>query len=116
MKKMKSPEIIDVSVERLEELKSRITSSSPLLEEDKSVILAIVSAYVWIQAQLQSAKLTIHRLKKLFGFSTEKRRKISEKREKTDLVLDLNTLGALQSPEGSLNALQTISMDPPTKK
>ncbi len=115
MKKKKSPEIIDLSVETLEGVKSRLASCS-LLEEDKSVLLAIVSTYVWVQAQLQSAKLTIHRLKKMFGFSTEKRSKAGEKRESTELELDLSTLGSLDNQQGSLNTLQAIPKEPSTKK
>lgn len=115
MKEKKSPEIIALPVETLEGVKSRLASCS-LLEEDKSVLLAIVSAYVWIQTQLQSTKITIHRLKKMFGFSTEKRNKASEKREKTELELDLNTLGGLDSQQESLNALPAIPLELPTKK
>jgi hypothetical protein len=114
MKKKKSLEIIDVGVERLEELKSRLACS--LLEEDKSVLLAIVSAYVWIQGQLESAKLTIHRLKKMFGFSTEKRKKSNEKGKKTDLHLDLDTLGALNKQQELLNVVQATPQEPSTKK
>lgn len=114
MKKKKSIKIIDVRVERLEELQSRVASCS-LLEEDKSVLLAIVSAYVWIQGQLESAKLTIHRLKKRFGFSTEKRKQSGEKGKKTDLNLDLSTLGSLNNPQGSLT-IQANLQEPPTKK
>jgi hypothetical protein len=115
MKKMNSPEIIDLSVETLEGVKSRLASCS-LLEEDKSVLLAIVSAYAWIQVQLQSAKLTIYRLKRMFGFSTEKRSKACEKRKGTGLELDLSTLGSLGNQKGSLDALQALSMEPSTKK
>jgi hypothetical protein len=115
VKKRKSLEIIDVGVERLEELKSRLASCS-LLEEDKSVLLAIVSAYVWIQGQLKLAKLTIHRLKKMFGFSTEKRRKSGEKGKPTDLKLDLATLGTLNNQQESLNELPTHLQEPPIKK
>ena len=115
MKKKKSPEIIDLPVDALEGIKSRLASCS-LLEEDKSVLLAIMYAYVWIHGQLQSAKLSIHRLKKVFGFSTEKRNKSSEKRKGTDLVLDLNSLGDLDKQQDSLNALQAIPQEPPTKK
>ena len=86
MKRKKSPEIIDLPVETLDGIKSRLASCS-LLEEDKSILLAIVSAYVWIHGQLQSAKLSIYRLKKVFGFSTEKRNKSSEKRKKTTLPI-----------------------------
>lgn len=115
MKKEKSPEIIDVGVERLEQLKLRLASGR-LLEEDKSVLLAIVAAYLWIQSQLESARLTIHRLKKMFGFSTEKRKKSGEKGEKTDLKLDLSTLGTLNNQQRSLNELQAAPQEPPTKK
>jgi hypothetical protein len=115
MKKKKSVEIIDVGIERLEAMKSRLALGC-LLEEDKSVLLAIVCAYEWIQGQLESAKLTIHRLKKMFGFSTEKRKKSSEKGKKTDLYLDLHTLGALNNQQESLNAVQATPQEPPTKK
>lgn len=116
MKRKKSPEIIDVGVNKLEELKSRLASGA-LLEEDKPILLAIVSAYVWIQGQLESAKLTIHRLKKMFGFNTEKRKKSGEKGEKTDLKLDLATLGTLNGQQGSLKELQAVpQQEPPTKK
>jgi hypothetical protein len=115
MKKKKSPEIIDLPVETLDGIKSRVASCS-LLEEDKSVLLAIVSAYVWIHGQLQSAKLSIYRLKKVFGFNTEKRNKSSEKRGQTELELDLNTLGDLEKRQESSNELQAIPLDPLTKK
>lgn len=115
MKKNKSPEIIELSTEALEGVKSRLTSGS-LLEEDKAVLLAIVSAYVWIQGQLTTAKLSIYRLKKMFGFSTEKRNKRSEKRKGTDLELDLNALKNQDNQQGSSNSLQAIPKEPPTKK
>ena len=115
VKKNKSPEIIELSTEALEGVKSRLTSGS-LLEEDKAVLLAIVSAYVWIQKQLCLAKLTIHRLKKMFGFSTEKRNKRSEKRKGTNLELDLNSLENLETQEDALNSLQGIPKELPTKK
>jgi hypothetical protein len=115
MKKKKSLDIIDVSADRLEGLKSRLNSGS-LLEEDKPILLAIVSAYEWIQGQLESAKLTIHRLKTLFGFSTEKRKKSSEKRENTNLKLDLSSLGTLNYRQDSLNASETTEEEATIKK
>lgn len=113
--KKKSPEIMDIPFETLEGLKSRLTSSA-LLEEDKSILLAILTAYVWIQRQLQSTKLTIHRLKKMFGFSTERKNKTSKKGEPSELELNLNSLEDLNKQQGSLNALQAMPQEPPTKK
>lgn len=115
MKKKKQVEVIDVSVDKIEGLKYRLTSGS-LLEEDKPIILAIISAYVWIQGQLEAAKLNIYRLKALFGFSTEKRKKSGEKRKNSDLKLDLNSLGTLNYKEGSSNELQTQVEEESTKK
>ena len=115
MTRKKSVEIIQLSDASLEGIKSRLASNS-LLEEDKPVLLAIVSAYVWLQRQLESAKLTIHRLKKMFGFSTEKRNKPSEKGERSELNLDLSTLANLDNQQASLNALQATSQEPPIKK
>lgn len=114
MSRTKPIEIIDLSDADLEGMKSRVASGC-LLEEDKSTILAIVSAYVWIQVKLQSAKISIHRLRKMFGFKTEKRNKTNEKKENTELELDLHTLGTLGKTEGVL-ALQTSTVETPTKK
>jgi len=114
MSQKKSIEIIDLSSSDIEGIKSRL-ASSPLLEEDKSALLAIVSAYVWIQVKLQSAKISIHRLRKMFGFKTEKRNRTSEKKESTELELDLNTLGTLGKSDNLLT-LQTTAAETPTKK
>jgi hypothetical protein len=115
MKKKNSPEIIDVSVDALEGLKARLASNS-LLDEDKSILMAIVSAYAWIQAQLRTTKFTIHRLKKLFGFSSEKRKKSSEKTEGSSLILDLNSLGELSPQDQLLDTIPDTPKEPPTKK
>lgn len=75
MVRKKTPEIINLSEIALDELKSRVEQRSPLLDGDIKIILSILSTYQWLHRQLQSTKLSIYRLKKLFGFSTEKRSK-----------------------------------------
>lgn len=114
MSRTKPIEIIELSSTDLEGIKLRLASNQ-LLEEDKSALLAIVSAYVWIQVKLQSAKISIHRLRKMFGFKTEKRNRTSEKKENTGLELDLNTLRTLDQSDGTLT-LQTTAVETPTKK
>ena len=52
MKKKKSPEIIDLPVETLEKIKSRVNSGM-LLEEDKKIVLAIIGTYLWLMSQLR---------------------------------------------------------------
>ena len=71
MKRRKSPEIINLPEAKLNEIKTRLESGS-ILEEDKKVILLILSTYAWLYRQLQTKKLGIQRLRNLFGFSTEK--------------------------------------------
>ena len=72
MAKQKTPEIISLSDDALEKIKSRV-SSGIVLEDDKAIILSILATHQWLYKQLRSAKLSINRLKNLFGFSTEKR-------------------------------------------
>lgn len=115
MKQKQSPEIIEVSVTRLEGIKSRL-SSGCLLEEDKPVLLAIVSAYVWLQEQLESAKLTINRLKKIFGFSTEKQKKGGKTGGQSDLKLDLASLGTPSKEQGLLGESPMHLQESATKK
>ena len=114
MSRTKPIEIIELSSTDLEGIKLRLTSNQ-LLEKDKSALLAIISAYVGIQVKLQSAKISIHRLRKMFGFKTEKRNRASEKKENTELELDLNTLGTLGKSDRALT-LQTTTVETPTKK
>jgi hypothetical protein len=59
------------------------------LEEDKKVILLILSTYAWLYHQLQTKKLGIQRLRSLFGFSTETRSKL-KKKDDDNIPPDLN--------------------------
>lgn len=91
MARKKTPEMMDISAQQLADINARISSNS-LLEEDKRVILLILSAYAWIQTQLQRHKLSIKRLKNMFGFKTEKRKR-REQQNEAGTGLDLNTIG-----------------------
>ena len=64
MKKKKMPEIINVSETALDALTSRLTDGLPLLDGYAKILLSVLSTYKWLQRQLKSTKLTIHRLKK----------------------------------------------------
>lgn len=72
MKKNDEPEKITLTAEESEALKERILANN-LSEEDRSLLVGLVSCVLWLQLQLSRAKLSIHRLKQLFGFSTEKK-------------------------------------------
>lgn len=68
------PEIVTLSESELDAIKTRVNSYAAS-EEDKKIILSILSTYQWLYRQLRTTKLSIHRLKNLFGFTTEKRGK-----------------------------------------
>lgn len=98
MTRNKKPEIINLPMDKLDEIKTRLSENS-ILEEDKKVILLILSSYAWLYRQLQAKKLGIQRLRNLFGFSTEKRSKF-KKKDVENIPPDLNdSLDA--SPQGN---------------
>ncbi len=72
MKKKDEPEPITLTGDEAEALKSRILSSN-LSESDQTLMAGLISFTLWLQAQLGWAKLSIQRLRRLFGFSTEKK-------------------------------------------
>ena len=72
MTRKKTSEIIHIPAGKLDEIKTRFEEGF-ILEEDKKIILLILSTYSWLYRQLQAKKLGIQRLRTLFGFSTEKR-------------------------------------------
>ena len=88
MKQRKSPEIINLPEEKLNEIKTRLESGS-ILEEDKKALLLILSTYAWLHRQLQAKKIGIQRLRSLFGFSTEKRSGL-KKKDDEDIPPELN--------------------------
>ncbi len=72
MTRKKTSEIIHIPAGKLDEIKTRFEEGF-ILEEDKKIIVLILSTYSWLYRQLQAKKLGIQRLRTLFGFSTEKR-------------------------------------------
>ena len=72
MTRRKTTETIQIPAGKLDEIKTRFEEGF-ILEEDKKIILLILSTYSWLYRQLQAKKLGIQRLRTLFGFSTEKR-------------------------------------------
>lgn len=66
------PEQIKLTPAEADALRARIQSST-LAKEDQRMVLGLISFCLWLEQQLQTAKLSINRLKRLFGFSTEKK-------------------------------------------
>lgn len=71
-KEKNSAEIITLSPKDISDVQSRLMATS-LSNEDKKNICAILNTYQWLYRQLQTAKLSINKLKSVFGFTTEKK-------------------------------------------
>jgi hypothetical protein len=89
MTRKNTPEVINLPAGQLDEIKTRL-AASPILEEDKKIILLILTSYGWLYRQLQSKKIGIQRLKSLFGFSTEKLTNLKKKTDNETTPPDLN--------------------------
>lgn len=73
MSKEDIPEQLSLDASEAQALENRIAESG-LSAEDKRIVLGLIHFSLWMQQQLERAKLSIHRLRKLFGFKTEKKR------------------------------------------
>ncbi len=69
---MKKPETIDLSHAEAESLLSRLETGE-LSESDRKVCSSALRMVFWLQGQLIEAKLSIRRLKRLFGIRSEKK-------------------------------------------
>ena len=110
------PKMINVPIQDLEELKLRLSTGAPLAETDTTIILSILNVYQWMYVQIGSAKLTLYRLTRMLGFTTEKRGKSSGKNNKGSESTntskeDDNSLAQLSEQDSSL-----IGEEPPEKK
>ena len=68
--KNNTPKQIKMSSKEANALRQRIKDSS-LSKDDLDVVLGLISFNTWVQYNLSRAKLTIKKLKKLFGFKSE---------------------------------------------
>jgi len=69
---MKNSERIVLNEEEVGSLLERV-SASQLEDSDKEIITGIIQIYQKVQFVLQEARISVGRLRKVFGFSTEKR-------------------------------------------
>lgn len=72
------PKRISLTSEQAEHLKFRIHANS-LSDDDRTLLVGLISFVLWLDNQLNRAKLSITRLKSLFGVSTEKKSQKSQK-------------------------------------
>ena len=80
-RKSKPPEVISVTDQEAKELKKGIEESN-LSPHQKKILLAILNIYSWLSALYYAKKLNINKIKRLFGFQSEKSPKDEEKKTK----------------------------------
>lgn len=73
-KKPSAPQRVELSKQESDALKQRIKESS-LSKKDINLILGLLAFVEWMQERLSRAKLSIKRLRQVFGFKSEKRNK-----------------------------------------
>jgi len=66
------PKQVTLTQEEVEALQARLQSNT-LSTEDIKMVNGLITFSLWLQQQLSLAKLSIRRLKKIVGFTTEKK-------------------------------------------
>lgn len=111
MAQKNKPNVVSLTPEDAEAFKNRIVNS-PLTQSDQKIIFALLSFNSWLQNQLERAKLTILRLKKIFGLPTEKKSpKISANQKDGSMVDALATPTADTVPMGG-----NVQIEPTQKR
>jgi len=72
---MEIPGRVDFTLEQIETLIERVEKRG-MAEEDYSVIASLLRAVVWLNISLQEKKISVLRLRKIFGIKTESAKKL----------------------------------------
>ena len=72
MAKKDNPEQVKLSQEEVENIQKCIKESN-LPDNVKDIVLGLIDLNIWLHEQIATAKLTIKKLKKFFGFKNESR-------------------------------------------
>lgn len=75
--KIRDPEKVELTEAQIEELTQHINDNN-LTEQEKRILRKILNFSLWLEFRLKEAKLTIGRLRRLFGFKTEKQQRREE--------------------------------------
>lgn len=75
---MKDPKCMEMSEEELADLISRVKKAD-LASEDADIVLNLFEFNSWLQSQILEKNISIHRLRKIFGSSSEKSKKKKKK-------------------------------------
>lgn len=74
---MKTPTHLDFTPEQIEALIERLDKQA-LAKEDYPVLTNLIKAIVWMNFSLQEKRLSIHRLRSIFGIKTESAKNLAK--------------------------------------
>ena len=74
MPKKNDPPKMIASAEEIAALELRLEQKEALNDRDVKILLSCLKLNTWIQERLSRARLSIKRLRKLFGFTSEKKK------------------------------------------
>lgn len=87
------PEIIDLTEKEANQLLERLKDSN-LSNDDQKLIAGVLNFCLWLQVKLSSAAITIRKLSKIFGVSSEKRSSNNKKHNKEPAQVSSDPLNA----------------------
>jgi len=67
------PKQVKLTSEEAQKLRECVLKGDELSTEQRELVAGLISFNLWLQQQLSKANFKIKQLKKLFGFSTEKK-------------------------------------------
>jgi transposase len=82
---MKAPKYLDFTPEQIEELVDRLNKEA-LRKEDYPILTNLLKAIVWMNFSLQEKKLSIQRLRAIFGIKTESAKRLVKLIENQEAV------------------------------
>ena len=81
----KEPVVISVNEKEFEQLKKDIENST-LGDKEKKIIVAILEAHHWLSQLYRAKRLSVQRVKRLFGFKSEKEKKKMGMEERARMI------------------------------
>lgn len=107
---MKNPDKIDLDKNQAEALVARLEANS-LTDSDRHIIGIIIQCYLWLQSTLLESKISISRIKSMFGFKkTESSKNLEVELDKSsddDTDEDILTLLSVDAKDSSEQAPAT---------
>jgi hypothetical protein len=77
MNRTKGPELLNITERQIKDMGLRLGTNN-LSVEDIKLLRTLLTTYTWLMKQLSRSKITIHRLKQVFGYSSEKKNRLKK--------------------------------------